>query len=247
MAARCFVDSCGVAWSEVVTGSGPGFQADTVLDPDGGIICTEDLGLGVSLLDATPEAIVPGRECANILRKDAAGALHAIVPNSLITTVTPGILRSIPNNGSASGTSQTTVITNTTGCAALLILRGQFQVNWEVNDTVGGPAPAVNVDYNALLQMSLIFNGTPVDVQYGSYGGRKPVAGTCYMKDWRDISYMQAMPAGQAITITDSVVHDLTDIGIRRNWAANIATNPPNFQTGYRVVLTADILPIGAI
>lgn len=247
MAARCFVDSCGVSWTEVITGSGPAFQADTVLDPDGGIICTEDIGLGVSLLNNVPADVLPARECANILQRNSAGQLHAVIPNSLITTVTPAILRSIPNNGSASGTSQTTVITNTTGCAALLVLRGQFEVNWEIADTVGGAIPALNANYNALLQMSLKFNGTPVDVQYLTVGGQKPVAGQCFLKDWRDISYIQAMTAGQAITITDEVVHDLTDIGIRRNFAANIATVPPNFQTGYRVVLTADILPIGAV
>jgi hypothetical protein len=257
MSVQCFEDTCSVKWNTIITGSGPAYQASLELADTGSIVCTEGSstadvggpGLYVDLLDNTAAAVSAGRECANILRRTAGGKLHALIPNSLITTVTPANLRSIPNTGAASGTSQTTVITNTTGCAALLILRGQFQVNWEVNDTVGAAAPAAGVPYSALLKMSLLFNGTPVDVQYGSYGGTKKNAVNVvqYMKDWRDISYMQAMTAGQSITITDEVIHDLTDIGIRQNWTANVATTPPNFQTGYRVVLTADILPIGAI
>jgi len=226
-----------VTTTEVITGSGPAIQVDVVLAENRGLVC--DGGLRVNLANTTAVDIPSGRSCANILRRSTTGALHALVPEAIRVEEIPSVLRSIPNNGTASGTSHTTTVTNNTGCEGILLVRGQFQINWEVEGDLDDP-------FNALFKMALKRNGTNVDVQYLTVGGLKPVAGDCFHKSWRDIFWMDVMPAGASWTFTDECVHLLDDgAGQRRNVAANIATTPPDFSRGYRTVFDAVILPIG--
>lgn len=135
MPARCHSDSCTISWEEVASGSGLLYEANVVIDPDGGLVCTPDQGLGV-LISAAAGNIISG----------GVGGLFASLPAAAVTTLSGNP----DNNGVGPGADQaspqssdTYVYTNPTGRDALVIVSG------ELNFTYGILGPSHAYSYAA--------------------------------------------------------------------------------------------------
>lgn len=124
MTARCHSDSCSIAWEEVASGSGLLYQANVVIDPDGGLVCTEDQGLGVLISGAA----------GNILSGGVAG-LFASLPAAAVTTLSGNPDNNAVGPGADAGSPQdsdTYVYPNPTGRDSLVIVSGEFNFTYGI-------------------------------------------------------------------------------------------------------------------
>lgn len=124
MTARCHNDSCSIAWDEVNTLSGPAFEARVVLDADGGLVCTDDQGVGV-LIDPV---------AGNALSVSATG-LKVLFPAAVVETLSgnPANKGVAPSADSGSTQSSDTYSwTNATGRDAIVLVSGELNFRYGV-------------------------------------------------------------------------------------------------------------------
>lgn len=136
MSARCFSDTCSIETSEL--SSPPSVAIDVKFSSQKTIECANG-GLQVNLLDEDVYGVDASRLCANILRHDSSGRMHAVIPLAHIFEFSDS--NGSHNNKQVSGSaatggsevvSQTHSWTNNTGCTVLIAIAGTFNLDYAV-------------------------------------------------------------------------------------------------------------------
>lgn len=219
MTARCHNDTCTVEWSEVVTGSGPAYAADVQLDSSRSLECVEGDGIGVKLLNEVAAAVLEERECANILRRNASGELHAVIPQAVIQDVTTDDNSEVDTSVelASSVKSPTHSYTNTTGCEALVLVQGSFNLDYailgpgstyndadiiragavEFADVAGGGSDGAQdvVPFNAQWGMRLLANINDVTPLTARVTARVATSGMCATFEGANVYQLQVYRA----------------------------------------------------
>lgn len=256
MPARCFNDSCSVEWSEVVTGDGPAYQADVLLDPARGITCVEDEGIGINLAD-------PGCFASLAIASNQLG----ISLSSAVVATSDGTRRGIPNAGPAdpsdpsdygarSSLSHNFSIANPFECNALLLLNVEFLIDYRVQQTtpvvgaadaggaLGGAGDGDRYPFNANIKAEVTTSAPYPDlITYFDIGGVVAINAPNDHQDKnarRSITRAIVLEAGNPISIETYAVQAgrLQNI----NW---FAADPGN-NYGFFTRINSAILPIGA-
>ena len=242
MAARCFDDTCSVKTTEVITGSGPAIQIDVELASDGSLRC--DDGLRVNLVNEDPASIASGRECANILRKNASGYLHAVIPQAVSAGSSNSNYAAVQRTADAASPAEASLnfsYTNNSGCTQLVIMRGQFNLNYaclEEDSAVSDDAdlarvtsfstsadnpPAqqstlqpYNAQWIARLKSQVVGPGahpvaSVVADHFSTSGVIVDVGQTRTKSEWRGFVWMEELQDGATIIFTGDIFHDGTD------------------------------------
>lgn len=246
MAARCFTDTCTITTSE----SSGAILIDVNFDQMRGLACDATEGLWVNLRNETAITPTADEVCNDILRYDNAGQLIAPMPNILRATMLDGNLRAVPNDGSSSPTSLGGFsVENQFDCEATMLVVGQFELNYEIEDVTtpanniqNQAATANYVPFNANFEQTLLIDGSPVLKEYADVGGIiVDQAGPQYKKRWSTFTYVTAINAGDTVNFSDQCRHDGSTQ--RLNVTLNTATTIPDFSRGFRTTLEVYIIP----
>lgn len=239
MSARCFKDTCSVSWSEaVVEGIGPVYVADVRTDPAGSIACGDN-GLLVKIAG-------PGN--GNILVRDGAGVLSATLPPVEVAVQDADSSQFVAVPAAAAAATPVTsnfdlTYLNDSGTEQLVIIKGQFQLHYDVlresspvapsvnlirSGDIGTQAPAKNlIPFNAqwAVRLKQSVNGGAaggVVVQHFSTSGvtPDPVTDNVYKSEWRDFTWIASLNSGVTLHYTADIWHD----GPEQN--LNLSTSP---------------------
>lgn len=197
MTARCFNDSCSATVSEVSTLSGAAYQVDVNLAPAGSLACV-DGGLMVDLLNDTPATLAAERACANMLYRGADGQLFAVLPQVIEADSSNTGFSAVPIGADAAAPAAASLDfahVNDSGCEQLVVLRGQFQLGYEILQ----PASAVAATAGELIRAG---NLTTAD----TVGPEDAIAMTPFNAQW--IARLKRSMAGTLVIAATPVIAD---------------------------------------
>lgn len=245
MAARCFVDNCHLLWNEVVDEfGGPAYEGSLRIDGDSSLYCSEpEGGLNVKVRAFNQDG--------NILQRAVDGTLFAAL--GLAEHVAHGstnfaAVPSSADSGAPAAATLDLIYDNDSGQEQLVILRGQFQLHYDVLRESSGVAesgdlmragdiltqdpagfvPARNlIPFNAqwIARLRRGLNGgavNPVIADHFSTSGVAPdnVTENTYKSEWRNFVWIEEVSNGGSIQFQGDVFHDGPDQTL------NIATSP---------------------
>ncbi len=152
MTARCHNDTCSIEWNQVNSPS-PAYEASVIVDDLSAIECVEGEGLDVKLAAAA---------CNDILSQDGSGALQALLPSAQIVPFSDAARTSVAATDSTDtddyAVTPLHAWENDTGCEALVIVRGQYRLQYAIL----GTGSAVTSPGNVIRTGALTTDGTGV-------------------------------------------------------------------------------------
>jgi hypothetical protein len=233
MAAPCVQDTCSITSAiDAVTRQ---LQLDARLDPQGGLQCTEGVGLGVAIYEDPGTAGALADACLNGLRRTGGGELIATPKRAQIGTGS-GTVQGVALTGAESATSFTLNTTNPYDCAVLGLLVGRFEMTYRIDDD--GP-------FNADMRCRLLRDGGAVAATYMDIGGDLTglAGGANSVKRRYDyFAEIVTIGAGASYTWTSTANHE------GANEDLNITTSGTEGSTdlGFRAVLDVIHLPFNS-
>ena len=233
MAAPCVQDTCSITSAiDAVTRQ---LQLDARLDPQGGLKCTEDLGLGVAIYEDPGTAGALADACLNGLRRTGGGELLA-TPKRAVVASASGTVQDVAESGAESATSFTLNTTNPYDCTVLGLIRGRFEMTYRVD--AAGP-------FNADMRCRILRDGGGSAAVYMDIGGDLTGLGggaNSVKRRWQYFNEIVTIGGGATATWTATANHEGS------NEDLNITTfgSEGGTELGFRAILDVIHLPFAS-
>lgn len=267
MGAPCINDTCSI--TSIIDPVTRRLEISAKLAGNGSIACNEGViaglndGLFVNIPNDTPQALTADQQAHNILVRHTDGTLFASLPHGSFERVVGDYVGiphtyATPPSGDPSASSLSFNITNPFAHDALLIIAGNFVLNYEVTNTgMGNPGNGVNTGrlvtnavggpatdlfpFNMNVAAQLRFGSNSKVTARIDSSGLSPNDGQ-FKNANEYFAVMYQMAAGEVLAVSDLALHDGLDQRMNINTAPVAGGGN---QVGFRTVLQHAIVPIG--